>query len=49
MRVWASDTVAVVRDTEKEEKEAALKKSWEDAEPGRSEKAKKSRQVFLLQ
>jgi len=31
-----------VKDTDKEDKEAALKKSWEDAEPGRVEKAKKS-------
>jgi len=48
MRVCASDTVAVVKDNEKEEKEAALKKSWEDAELGRAEKAKKSRMFFLL-
>lgn len=49
LRIISSDTVAIVRDTDKEDREAALKKSWEDAEPGRAEKAKKSRQYFLLQ
>jgi hypothetical protein len=49
LRVISSDTLAITRDTEKEDKEAALKKSWEDAEPGRAEKAKKSRQFYLIQ
>lgn len=46
MRVMSSDTVVVVRDTQKEDREKALVKSWEDAEPGRAERAKKSRKKY---
>jgi len=37
-----------VKDTDKEDRERALKASWEQAEPGRAEKAKKSRLKFIL-
>jgi len=44
--VISSETVAIVRDTTKEDREKAIKKSWEDQEPGRADKAKKSRIKF---
>lgn len=47
MRVFSSDTVAIVKDTDKEDREKALKQSWETSEPGRVEKAKKSRERYL--
>jgi hypothetical protein len=34
--VFATDTVGVVRDTTKEDREKAIKKSWEDNELGRA-------------
>ena len=43
LRVFSNDTTGLVRDTEKEDKEAGLKKSWEDSEAGRAERAKKAR------
>jgi hypothetical protein len=49
LKVISSETIAFVKDTEKEDKEKAIQKSWEDAEAGRAGKAKKSRQKFLLQ
>lgn len=36
-----------MRDTDKEDKEKAIKKSWEDGEPGRAEKSKKARKKYL--
>lgn len=48
LRVQGTDTVAVVKDTQIDERRAALKKSWEDAEPGRSEKAVKARMKHEL-
>ena len=48
LKMYSSDTVALVKDTDKEDREKALKASWETAEPGRAEKAAKSRQRFLL-
>ena len=49
MKWFTSETVAVIKDTDKEDKEKALKQSWESAEPGRAEKAAKSRSKFLAQ
>ena len=49
LRVFSTDTLALAKDTDKEDKEKALKASWETTEPGRSDKAKKSRQRFLLE
>jgi len=49
LKLYSSDTLAVIKDTDKEDKERALKASWEQAEPGRAEKAKKSRQKFVLE
>ena len=48
LKMYSSDTVALIKDTDKEDREKALKVSWETAEPGRAEKAAKSRQRFLL-
>jgi len=48
MQLYSTETVAVIKDTDKEDREKALKASWEAAEPGRAEKAAKSRQKFLL-
>jgi len=47
--ITSTETVAVVRDTAKEDREKAIKKSWEDKEPGRAERAKKSRIKFGFQ
>lgn len=49
MKVFSSETLAIIKDTDKEDREKALKASWEANEPGRAEKAKRSRQKFLLQ
>lgn len=49
LKLFTSETVALIKDTDKEDREKALKASWETAEPGRAEKAAKSRQRFLLQ
>ena len=38
----------MIKDTDKEDKEKALKSSWETDEPGRAEKAQISRQKFNL-
>lgn len=43
MKVYSSETVAIIKDTDKEDREAQLKASWEADEPGRAEKAKLSR------
>jgi hypothetical protein len=43
LSVLSTDTIAVVHDTTKEDRERAIKKSWEDNEAGRAEKAKRSR------
>ena len=48
LTVSSNDTIAIVRDTQKEDAERALVKSWEDKEPGRVENAKNSREVFVL-
>lgn len=48
MKVFSSETLAIVKDTDKEDKEKALKASWEANEPGRAEKAKRSRMKFML-
>jgi hypothetical protein len=49
IRVFSNETIGFVKDTSKEDMERALKESWEIAEPGRAEKAKKSRAKFLIQ
>lgn len=49
MKVFSSETLAIVKDTDKEDREKALKASWEANEPGRAEKAKKARAKFVLQ
>jgi hypothetical protein len=48
MKLYNSETIAIIKDTDKEDREKALKASWEANEPGRAEKAKRSRQKFLL-
>lgn len=47
LKVFSSDTLAIVKDTDKEDREKALKDSWEVAEPGRAEKSRKSRIRFI--
>ncbi len=49
MKWNTSETIALIKDTDKEDREKALKASWETAEPGRAEKAAKSRAKFLAQ
>lgn len=46
--MYSSETLAIIKDTDKEDKEKALKAQWEAEEPGRAEKAKLSRQKFVL-
>jgi hypothetical protein len=49
IRVFSSDTLGFVKDSKKEDEEKALVESWEQGDPGRAEKAKKSRIKFLAQ
>ena len=49
LRIIASETLAIVKDTDKEDRETALKLSWEQHQPGRGDLASKSRQRWLLQ
>lgn len=42
----ATNTVVLIKDTQKEEREKAIQKSWEDKEPGRAEKAKRVRRKY---
>lgn len=46
--MFNSETLALVKDTDKEDREKALKASWETNDPGRAEKATRSRQRYLL-
>jgi len=48
MKFFTSETVAIIKDTDKEDREKALKASWETEEPGRAEKAAKSRARYLI-
>jgi hypothetical protein len=48
LKIISTDSVAVVRDTDKEDREKGIKKSWEDNEAGRAEKSKKSRRKYQL-
>ena len=48
IKIISTDTVAIVKDTDKEDREAALKASWETEDPGRAEEAKHSRLKFVL-
>ena len=47
IKVISPSSVAIVKDTEKADKEEGIKESWEEAEPGRAEKGKQSRARFL--
>eukprot|EP01022_Parablepharisma_sp_SALTPOND_P002364 TRINITY_DN1096_c0_g1_i1.p1 TRINITY_DN1096_c0_g1~~TRINITY_DN1096_c0_g1_i1.p1 ORF type:complete len:1297 (+),score=217.97 TRINITY_DN1096_c0_g1_i1:10066-13956(+) len=47
LKVVSPGSVSIVKDTEKADKEQAIKESWEAAEPGRTEKGKQSRARFL--
>lgn len=46
MKWYTSETLALVKDTDKEDREKALKQSWEANEPGRVDKASASRKRF---
>lgn len=48
IKMFNSETLALVKDTDKEDREKALKASWETNDPGRAEKAARSRQRYLL-
>jgi len=48
IKVYSSETLALIKDTDKEDREKALKAQWEADEPGRAEKATVSRQKFVL-
>lgn len=47
LRLVSAGVLAIKNDTEKEERQAAIKASWESAQPGRSAKAKKAREKYL--
>jgi hypothetical protein len=40
IKVYASETIALVRDTVKEDAEKAVRLSWEEKQPGRAANAK---------
>ena len=46
--MFNSETLALVKDTDKEDREKALKASWETTDSGRAERATRSRQRYLL-
>ena len=48
IKMFNSETLALVKDTDKEDREKALKASWETNDPGRAERAARSRQRYLL-
>ena len=48
IKMFNSETLALVKDTDKEDREKALKASWETTDPGRAERAARSRQRYLL-
>lgn len=48
VRIFATENIAFMKDTSKEESEAALKEGWEAKQPGRAERAKLSRKKYLL-
>jgi len=48
LKVCSSDTIVIFRDTQKEDNIKAIKKSWEDKEPGRLDKAKVARKKFII-
>lgn len=48
LQIYSEETIALVRDTRQEDKDKLTRKSWEDAEPGRAECAKKARRRFLI-
>jgi hypothetical protein len=49
LQIFSQETLALVRDTKQEDKEKQTRKSWEDTEPGRAERAKKARRKFLIE
>lgn len=51
LRIISTDTasLAVARDTEKEDRHRAIKDSWEAAQPGRAARARESREAYLRQ
>ena len=48
LRVFSSELILITKDTSKLDSEKILKDTWESREPGRSEKARKSRLKHLL-
>jgi hypothetical protein len=46
--VCSNDTIAIVKDTQKEDSEKALVKGWEDREAGRVDTAKAARELYML-
>ncbi|CAG9320735.1 unnamed protein product [Blepharisma stoltei] len=49
MRIISSESIAIAKDTRKEDREEAIRKSWETSQPGRQELAKTSRGRYLAQ
>ena len=49
IKVFSSDNLCFIGDVSKEENEKLLKTGWEENEPGRKEKAKISREKFILE
>ena len=48
VRIFATENIAFMKDSSKEEAEAALKEGWETKQPGRAERAKLARKKYLL-
>jgi hypothetical protein len=49
LKIVSPSSVAVVRDTEKEDREQAIKDSWEEAQSGRADKAQKCRLKYIAE
>ena len=47
VRIVPNETIALIRDTRKQDYEDSIRKSWETAQPGRAESAKTSRARYL--
>jgi hypothetical protein len=43
LRIISSSSIAIKNDTEKEDRQSAIKAQWEPAQPGRALKARKAR------
>eukprot|EP00826_Nyctotherus_ovalis_P044789 TRINITY_DN4874_c0_g2_i2.p1 TRINITY_DN4874_c0_g2~~TRINITY_DN4874_c0_g2_i2.p1 ORF type:complete len:864 (+),score=330.72 TRINITY_DN4874_c0_g2_i2:1536-4127(+) len=48
VKVVSPESVSIVKDTEKADREQKIKESWETGEPGRASRARQSRERYLI-